>query len=945
MTSAGYLRFPHLHGDQLTFTADDDVWLAPLAGGRAWRVSSTRAPVSHPRLSRDGSLLGWTSASDGAPEIFMCELEGGRTRRLTHWADGGTRLVGWTPDGEIIAVTAAWQPFDRFTHAYLLSTGGGAPRHQAFGPVADLALEPAGTALLGGTWGRDPAYWKRYRGGTAGRLWVRPAGSAEFSRVLAGLDSQLASPMLVSGRLVFLSDHEGTGNLYSCQLDGAGLRRHTDHDGFYARNASTDGSRVVYQCAGEIWLLDGLDGESRPVEVSLGAAAPIPAPRFVSAEEQLDKLSCDESGRASAVEVAGTVHWLTHQDGPARALSVAPGARARLPAVLGTAGEVLWVSDAGGEDALEVAPAAGSDGGPSDPRRLAAGRLGIVDSLAAAPDGATVAVASRDGRLSVVNVATGEVTALAASQDGPVTGLAFSPDSAWLAWSHPGPHPLSQIRLARLADAEVVDVTDGRFSDAEPVFSRDGLYLTFLSRRSFDPIYDAHFFDLSFPYGCRPYLVTLAALTPSPFAPQPGGRPVGGADGSKPADDGKTDGVRSAPGGQAGEQAKAERATGEQATGEQATGEQATGEQATGGQATGEQATGDQASGDGRDGAGGQDQDHPVVKVDIDGLPGRVVGVPVEESLYSGMRAVAGGLVWLKSRVTGVLGEGAVDPDDDPPRPALERFDFGQRTCSEHVAALDWFEVSGDGNRLVIRDGGGLRVISAEHKEGGEGPEPVQVDLSRARFLADPQAQRAHAFDEAGRVMRHDFWVADMAEVDWDGVLGTYRALLPRIRTADDFADLLWEVLGELGSSHAYVRAATVAGGPASPPPVGQLGADLAQAADGSWQVERVLPGESSDPRARSPLAGPGAAVPAGATLLEVDGQPVDPAAGPGPLLVGAARKPVEVTVSNGGRAGGSRWSRSPASGACATRTGSPATGRRRANCPAGGRDTCTSRT
>jgi tricorn protease len=148
--------------------------------------------------------------------------------------------------------------------------------------------------------------------------------------------------------------------------------------------------------------------------------------------------------------------------------------------------------------------------------------------------------------------------------------------------------------------------------------------------------------------------------------------------------------------------------------------------------------------------------------------------------------------------------------------------------------------------------------------------------------------------------MRHDFWVPDMAEVDWDGVLGTYRPLLQRIRTADDFADLVGEVFGELGASHAYVRPAPRPG-EAATPPVGYLGADLAQAADGSWQVERVLPGESSDPRARSPLSGPGAAVPAGATLLEVDGQPVSPAAGPGPLLVGAARKPVELTVSDGG--------------------------------------------
>jgi tricorn protease len=897
VTSGGYLRFPHLHGDVLTFVADDDVWLAPDSGGRAWRVSSDRAPVSHPRLSRDGSMLAWASARDGAPEIRVCDLADGRARRLSYWGDQSTRPAGWSPAGEILALTAARQPFDRFAFAYALPADGGGPRALDFGPVADLAMEQAGTALLTGTGGRDPAYWKRYRGGTAGRMWVRPAGTEQFIRILAGLGGQLADPMLAGGRLVFLSDHEGTGNLYSCQLDGTGLRRHTDHDGFYARQASTDGQRVVYQCAGEIWLLDSLDTDARRVPVSLGAAAPAPTPRLISAAEQLEALCCDESGRASAVAVAGTVHWLTHQDGPARALSVAADARARLPEVLGTTGDVVWVTDAGGEHALAVAAADGT--GPGSPRRLAAGQLGMVEELAAAPDGTTVAVASRDGQLHLVDMASGRVTTLAVSPDGPVSGLAFSPDSAWLAWSQPDRRPLSQIRLAKLADGTVVDVTDGRFSDTEPVFSRDGKYLAFLSRRSFDPIYDAHFFDLAFPRGCRPYLVTLAAATPSPFAPQTGGRPpatgtdasgAGRAPGSAGPAAAASGGAASPPdaAGPAGEPSLADdpspaddpsRSDGPGQPGRVA----------------------EVATGDKREPAAGPGREAPAVTVDVDGLPGRVVGVPVAESLYSSLRAVSGGLAWLRSEVTGVLGEGAADPDDAPPRPALERFDLAKRTCSELVAALDWFEVSGDGSRLVIRDHGELRVIPAGGTDSDDSPEPVTVDLSRARFLADPQAQRAHAFAEAGRVMRHDFWVADMAEVDWDGVLDSYRPLLAAIRTADDFADLLWEIFGELGCSHAYVWDSTPAGHPDSPP-VGYLGADLVQAADGSWQVARILPGESSDPRARSPLSGPGAAVAPGATVLAVDGQPVDPAAGPGPLLVGTARKPVELTVSEAGQ-------------------------------------------
>ena len=135
----------------------------------------------------------------------------------------------------------------------------------------------------------------------------------------------------------------------------------------------------------------------------------------------------------------------------------------------------------------------------------------------------------------MIDVESGETTELARNDDGEIEDIAWSPDSAWLAWAQPGPQPLARIRLARIADGSIADVTDGRFFDSHPVFTTDGLYLAFMSRRTFDPIYDAHFFDLSFPLGDRPYLVPLAAHTLSPFGPQPGGRPVGGGENSKDA--------------------------------------------------------------------------------------------------------------------------------------------------------------------------------------------------------------------------------------------------------------------------------------------------------------------------------------------------------------------------------------------------------------------------
>ena len=147
--------------------------------------------------------------------------------------------------------------------------------------------------------------------------------------------------------------------------------------------------------------------------------------------------------------------------------------------------------------------------------------------------------------------------------------------------------------------------------------------------------------------------------------------------------------------------------------------------------------------------------------------------------------------------------------------------------------------------------------------------------------------------------MRRDFWNPGMSGVDWDAVLDGYRPLLDRVRGGSDFTDLMWEVVAELGTSHAYVgRAGQDFRGPGpGPAAVGLLGADISRDPVGRWLVDRVLPGETSDPRARSPLEAPGVVVRAGDELVAVDGRPVDPVLGPAPLLAGTVGKPVELAV------------------------------------------------
>ncbi|MFD5378723.1 S41 family peptidase [Streptomyces griseoincarnatus] len=830
-----YLRLPHLKDDLLCFVAEDDLWLAPLDGaGRAWRLTADRTKLGHPRFSPDGRHIAYTSWRTLDPEVHLVPVDGGPGRRLTYWGSSDTRVCGWAPPDEhgheaILTVTSHGEPFSYFTWAYKLGLDGSPGRKLPWGPVSDIQVADLKgerkSLLLTGTPPHEPASWKRYRGGATGRLWLHG------HRLLEGLDGHLHSPMFVGGRIVFLSDHEGIGNLYSCAHDGTGLRRHTDHDAFYARHAATDGTRVVYQCAGDLWMVDDLSPGSQPRRLDVRLSGPRSGrrPYQVPTAQHLDGLSVDETGRASAVVVRGSLYWLTHRDGPARTLTDTPGVRVRLPEMLGAGGQIAYVTDAEGEDAVEIASLPRATG-PRAHRRLAAGKLGRVLEMVADPEGQRLAVAAHDGRLLLVDTdeatdgTAQEVTELIHSGNGPVRDLAFSPDGAWLAWSHPViGRSLRQIKLARIKDRLVLDVTGGRFEDENPVFTRDGRYLAFLSWRGFDPVYDVHTGDLSFPLGCRPYLVPLSSATPSPFALNPEGRPAAG--GLDPLEE------------------------------------------------------------EGEEGG--------TVTVEAEGLESRVTPFPVAASKYSGLYPVAGcGLVWLRWPISGALGETFANPDDTSGRPTLEHFDVPKAKKSELVGGLDFFAVSGDGTRLVVVDEGELRAVPAT--ERGDGDSTVWIDLRRVKHEADPGAEWRQAYAEAGRLIRAYFWEPDMCGIDWDGVLEQYRPLVERVASPDEFADLLREVLGELGTSHAYVTAARRNEGPPHyQRRQGLLGANLVHREAG-WTVKRILPGDSSDSRARSPLAGAG--IREGAVLTHVDGRPVDPVAGPYPLLAAAGGTTVELT-------------------------------------------------
>ena len=198
-----------------------------------------------------------------------------------------------------------------------------------------------------------------------------------------------------------------------------------------------------------------------------------------------------------------------------------------------------WLAD--GTTLVAVSDAAGAeritlfDNGPSHlPTRALAWDVGRVTALRAAPRGHLVAIANHRNQVLVGDLGSGVLTVVDTSDAGRSDDLAWSADGSWLAYSFQTSHRHTAIKLHQVGSGLSTLVTRPEFRDYSPSFDPQGKYLYFLSLRTFDPVYDAVQFGLSFPRAARPYLIALQAGGAPPFEPAPKGLTPGAAQAKDP---------------------------------------------------------------------------------------------------------------------------------------------------------------------------------------------------------------------------------------------------------------------------------------------------------------------------------------------------------------------------------------------------------------------------
>ena len=851
----GFYRFPTLRGDTVWFTAEGDLWRVGTAGGAAQRITTHPAAETRPAVSPDGRWLAFTGAYEGPTEAYVMAVDGGVPKRLT-WGGQNVLVMGWTPAGEVL-VTAPAENGQPDTQLYAITPATLARRTLPVGQASDGALGPDAKTLYFVRSGLRGDNVRAYRGGAMAQLWSLALDSNAEARPLVNAQENARRPMPYvnaqgEARVAFLSDRDGSFNLWSVNVQGLDPRQHTRHAGWDIRHASIDGTRVVYALGADLRLIDLDTDADRLLSISLGGDFDQLRTRWVkSPQPYLSTVHLSPNGERVALTVRGRVATQGVAALRRAELAVPAGARCRDATFGRDSAEVFALCDIGGEVEVWRFKANGS----GTPLQITHGASLLRAALFPSPDGKWLAHFDIAGRLTLtaLTAAGGGASSVIDTPRANVDPtLAWSPDSRAIAFARPAAAgPRAQLMLYTIADATLHVLSSDRYDSSSPTFTPDSKWLYFLSDRSFMSLNRSPWGDRNMgPYFDRRTKVYALALQPGlrfPFQPHDELEPVGPR--PEPGPTTTVTAVVGAPAGAASASVTVQSKPTPPAA----------------------KPTG------------------PLPAIQTDGLAQRLFEVPLAAGNYELVGTDGKRLYLLEADSTPERRTGlrTLAIENTAPQPEL------------FAPEIKGFEITPDGKKLMLArsagtgtDTGDILIVDT----GAKLPSDVsknKVNWADWQIAIDPRAEWRQMFADAWRLHRDYFYDAKMLGIDWPASRRKYEPLLARVTDRNELNELLAQMVAELHTLHSQVLTRDLREGPEEIAAAG-LGARFAKIAEG-FRVEQVYRSDPELPSEAAPLAQ--ARVVSGDVITAVNGRPTRELADLSELLRGQVGRQMLLTL------------------------------------------------
>jgi tricorn protease len=815
----GYYRYPTLHGDTIAFVAEGDVWTVGITGGVARRLTSHPGDEASPRISPDGRLIAFAATYEGPTEVYTMPLLGGSPTRRTFAAEPSIP-VGWTPDGRLLYTT---QHFSTLPDSQLVAIDLASGHHSRI-PLSqsgEAAMDPAGTIYFV----RPPFHRqavKRYHGGTARKTWRFAPKDAEATNLTADYVGESFAPMWEHGRVYFVTDRDGTLNIWSMKDTGGDLKQHTRHSGWDVQSPGLHEGRIVYQLGADLWLLDIATGVDRVVPITLASDFDQLREKWVERPiEHLSSAHLHPAGQSVVLTARGSLFVAPAKRGRFVRVSNKQGVRYRDACFMPDGKQLLALSDETGELEFHLLPSRG----------LGKGKAVTHDGKILkwrgypSPNGKHFAFSDKNNDLWVTEVATGESKKISQNREG-ISDVDWSPDSRFLVYDETALNTFRQLQLYELESGVTTALTSDRFNSSSPAWSPDGRWLYFLSDRALHSLVPG-------PWGTRqpePYFdkstqifrLALRKGIRSPFQP---------ADELHPA-------------------RPAVRRTHAEETAEPNTDEAAK-----------------PAEKDTHAASKPGEKRAPIsrqVQIDREEIEQRIKLVPVPRGNISSLSVNGKALFWLEHE-SGSGGKSHLM--------ALEIGNEGKKP-ERILDDVRSYELSANGMKILARREADFFVIDAAATPPAKLLES-RVDLSDWHYSIDPREDFRQMFVDAWRLHRDYFYDRQMHGVNWVAIREKYEPLVKRLTTRGELNNLLEQMVGELSVLHSAVRFGDLRKGP-DQVTVASLGARLDREENrGGYRIDYIYHADPDLPGELSPLADPDLNIHEGDIIEAINGEPV----------------------------------------------------------------------